>query len=147
MRTNKVIYLLIAVVFSAVQLHAADTVIVRKDARMDILSAKQIEANKKGAQLTSTGLYKGYRIQVISTGSRDRATDTKAMLGTNFPAQKTYIMYQSPNFKVRIGNFIRREDAETFKKDLAKLFPEGLYIVEDTIEITATEEEEPIILQ
>lgn len=135
---------MIVVVFAAIHADAADTVIVRKDPRMDVLSGKQIEANKKGAQLTSTGLYKGFRIQVMSTRSRDQAFDTKAMLSVNFPNQKAYVMYQSPNFKVRIGNFIRREDAEVFRKDMAKLFAEGLYIVEDTIEIIATEEEEPI---
>jgi hypothetical protein len=131
--------------FAMFSANAADTVIVRKDPRMDVLSGKQIQANKKGAQLTSTGLYKGFRIQVMSTHNRDQAFDTKSMLSVNFPDHKSYVMYQSPNFKVRIGNFVRREDAETLKKDLAKLFTEGLYIVEDTVEIIAVEEEEPIL--
>jgi hypothetical protein len=51
-----------------------------------------------------------------------------------FPEHKTYIIFQSPNFKVRIGNFIKREEAEKLRKQLSKYFPQGVYVVEDAIE-------------
>jgi hypothetical protein len=145
MQIRKSIYALCICLLAVGFAHAADTVVVRKDPRVDILSGKQIQANKKGAQLTSSGLYKGFRIQVISTRSRDQAFDTKAMLNTNFPDHKAYVMYQSPNFKVRIGNFLRREDAENFRKEMARMFTEGLYIVEDTVEYSIIEDEETIL--
>ena len=94
--------------------------------------------------MTSSGTYRGYRIQVLSTGSRDNAFDMRAALQINFPEHKTYVVYQSPNFKVRIGNFLRREDADNFRKQLLKTYPEGLYIVEDVIEYTAPEDLEEI---
>lgn len=118
-----------------------DTVIFQKDARLDILVQKQAQANKRSAMMTSTGLYKGFRLQMISTPKRDDATQMKAELLIRFPDQKTYTLFQSPNFKVRLGNFLKREDAEKMRVQISKFFPKGIYIVEDTIEYTPVEEE------
>ncbi|MBW0161603.1 MAG: SPOR domain-containing protein [Sediminibacterium sp. Gen4] len=120
---------------------ASDSVIVRKDPRLDLLTAKQAQINKRSAMMTSSGQYKGYRIQVISTNSRDQALSIKTELLSRFPDQKTYTSYQSPLFKVRIGNFIRKEDAEQFRKTLSRFYPRGVYVVEDVIEYNPVEDE------
>ena len=129
----------------AIRAMASDSIIIVKDARMDILSAKQVMANKKASMMTANGMYKGYRIQVISTSKRDDAFRIKAELMSRFPEHKSYAVYQSPNFKVRIGNFIKREDAEQFKIVLNRMYPQGVYIVEDGIEYTPPKEEEIIL--
>src|SRR5574343_1200683 len=67
-----------------------DTVIFQKDSRLDMLVQKQAQANKRSAMMTSTGLYKGFRLQMISTPRRDDATQMKADLLSRFPDQKTY---------------------------------------------------------
>ncbi len=113
---------------------ANDTVIVVKDSRLDILSTKQAQINKRTAMMTSGGQYKGFRVQVVSTSNRDNAQKIKTDLMNKFPDQKSYILFQSPNFKVRIGNFLKKEEAEKLRKQLNKYFPQGVYIVEDTIE-------------
>lgn len=120
---------------------ASDTILVKKDARLDLLTAKQAQINKRTAMLTSSGQYKGYRVQVISTNSRDQAFRIKTELLSRFPDQKTYTSYQSPLFKVRIGNFVRREDAEQFRKTLNRFYPQGVYVVEDVIEYNQVEDE------
>lgn len=122
----------------------ADSVILSKDHRLDILTARQVQINKRTAMMTSSGLYRGYRIQVISTNKRDQAFKIKAELLSRFPDQKSYTMYQSPYFKVRIGNFIKKEDAERLRKQLMKFYPQGVYVVEDAIEYTPRDEEEII---
>lgn len=122
-------------------LQASDSIIVRKDPRLDLLTAKQAQINKRSAMMTSSGQYKGYRIQVISTNSRDQALSIKTELLSRFPDQKTYTSYQSPLFKVRIGNFIRKEDAEQFRKTLSRFYPRGVYVVEDVIEYNPVEDE------
>ncbi len=121
---------------------ANDTIIVKKDPRIDVLTSKQISINKRSSMLTSSGQYKGYRIQVMSTTSRDQAFNIKGDLLNKFPTEKTYIMFQSPYFKVRLGNFLKREEAENFRKNLNKLFPQGVFIVDDTIEYIPPIEEE-----
>ncbi len=119
---------------------ANDTVIVIKDARLDILTAKQAQINKRTSMMTSGGQYKGFRIQVVSSTNRDNATLIKTDLMNKFPEHKTYILFQSPNFKVRIGNFIKRDEAEKLRKQLNKYFPQGVYVVEDAIEYFPKEE-------
>ncbi|MBX2930404.1 MAG: SPOR domain-containing protein [Chitinophagaceae bacterium] len=122
--------------------YANDTIIVRKDHRLDILAQKQMIINKRSSMLTSTGQYKGFRIQVISTRDRENAFSIKADLLTKFPEEKVYVMFQSPNFKVRIGNFITREDAEKLRKPLNKMFKNGVFIVEDVIDYIPPADEE-----
>lgn len=123
---------------------AADTIVVKKDPRLDVLSLKQLQANQRSAMMTPNGLYKGYRIQVASTPRRDDAFARRAELISRFPDQKVYMVFQSPNFKVRIGNFLKKEEAEKFKTLLNKLYPQGVYIVEDGIEYTLKEDEDII---
>ncbi len=125
-------------------LHASDTIVVKKGPRLDVLTAKQAQINKRAASMTSAGMYKGFRVQVISTNSRDEAFKIKADLLTKFPDQKTYTLFQSPFFKVRIGNFLKKEDADKFRKQLSALFPGGVYIVEDAIDYTPKGDEEPV---
>ena len=120
---------------------STDTIIVNKDPRLDLLSAKQALINKRSAMLTSNGMYKGYRLQVVSTNNREQAYKIKSDLLTKFPDQKCYTLFQSPNFKVRIGNFLKKSDAENFRMQLSRYYPSGVYIVEDAIEYTPTEEE------
>lgn len=118
-----------------------DTVIVQQDSRMEVLTQKQRIINRKQSMMAGNGLYKGFRIQVISTNKRDDAFRTKAELLSNFPEHKSYIIYQSPNFKVRVGNFIKKEDAELFKAQLNKFYTRGVYIVEDAVEYNPREDE------
>ena len=126
--------------FFVTDLWASDTVIVHKDARMELLTSKQAQINKHASLLTSSGQYKGYRVQVVSTSNRDQAFKIKGELLTRFPDQKTYALFQSPNFKVRIGNYIKRDEAEKLRIELQKLLPNNIYIVEDAVEYVLKDE-------
>jgi hypothetical protein len=126
-----ILIILCSVFYSA---HAGDTIIVHKDARLDILTEKQAAINKVTSRMSGNGLFKGYRLQILNTRSRDDAFKLKASLLENFPDEKVYVLYQSPYFKVRIGNFINRSDAEGFKKELSLYSTQPAYVVNDLIE-------------
>lgn len=113
---------------------AADTIIVHKDARIDLLVEKQGAINRVTSRMTANGLFKGFRLQVLNTRSRDDAFKTKAMLLEKIPDEKVYVLYQAPYFKVRVGNFVNRNDAENFKRELSLLFTQPVYVVDDLIE-------------
>lgn len=121
---------------------ATDTIIVHKDARLDVLTTKQAAVNKLTAKMTSSGQYKGYRLQVLNSRSRDEAFKIKSDLLQLFPDQKSYVLFQSPYFKVRIGNFYEKSEAISFKTQLAKKYPQSAYVVEDIIEYTPRDDEE-----
>lgn len=122
----------------AIFANSTDTIIVYKDARIDTLVAKQAAMNKRQLLKNSGGLVKGYRIQVLTTNSRDEAYKIKSDLLSKFPDQKSYLLFQSPYFKVRIGNFLRREDAEALRTQLNNTFPFSVYVVEDMVDYSAT---------
>jgi len=118
---------------------ATDTISVKKDPRLDVLTAKQADINKITSRMTSSGLYKGYRLQVLNTRNREEAFKMKADLLRQYPNHKTYTIFQSPYFKIRFGNFPERAEAERYKRELSLLYPQGIYVVEDGIEYTPPE--------
>jgi hypothetical protein len=123
----------------------ATGVTVRKDPRLDVLSAKQAEINKRSKVLAGNGFKRGYRIQVANTQNRDEANNVKAEMLRRFPDQKAYMLYQAPNFRVRIGNFSTQREAEGLKKMIALLYPNrGIYIVSDLIEYKILAEDDDL---
>jgi hypothetical protein len=139
------LFILFIALITVVSTSAQDSIVVKKDPRLDVLTSKQAAANKRNSMMTSSGQYKGFRVQVMSTRDRTKAVNTKAELLTRYPEEKSYTVYQSPYFKVRIGNFIKKEDAEAFRKVLSRFYPEGVFVVPDVIDYTPPEEEELII--
>ncbi len=121
--------------------NANDSIVVRKDGRLDMLTAIQAKLNKKAARMTYNGLYHGYRLQVLSTQSREQAFDLKASLLQRFPEQKAYTIFQSPYFKVRFGDFIDRDEANKYKRRLSAVYPQVIYIVNDNVEYTPKDED------
>jgi SPOR domain len=119
-----------------------DTIVVNKDVRLDILNQKQSVINKRSKIMTSNGLYRGYRLQLLSSNNRNQAFKLKYDLLSAFPDQKTYVSYQAPYFKVRFGNFLHRDEAEKMRKLLQKTYPAGVFVVEDTIEYTPKDDED-----
>lgn len=109
-------------------------VIVHKDPRVDALVKKQAAINyayKKAGGRTM----KGYRLLIINTNSRDEAIAAKTKIYTHFPDQKAYLTYQAPFFKLKAGNFQTRDDAKKYQDLMKILFPKGVFIMNDTIEV------------
>lgn len=115
---------------------------VIKDPRFDVLAAKQAEINKN-AQKYIVKRVKGWRIQAVNSQSRDEANVVKADLLKRYPDEKTYLLYQAPNFRVRIGNFLKQSDAFPLRKIISALYPnKGIYIVPDIIEVAPPPDDE-----
>ena len=116
---------------------------VDKDPRVDLLLKKQEEVNKKvWTDNNNNKQVPGFRVLVINTNNRQSAIDVKTKLMRDFPEHKTYMLYQSPNFRVQIGNFRTRKEADLLKNQLAKIYSSGLLIISATIEVK--QEEEPV---
>jgi hypothetical protein len=122
---------------------AQDTssVVVHKDPRLDVLLKKQGDINtaiKKANARTA----RGFRVLVVNTNKRDEAIAAKTKVYTNFPELKAYLVYQSPYFRLKVGNFKTREDAQQYQKSLGYYFPKGVFVIPDTIEITPEKDDE-----
>lgn len=109
-------------------------VLVLKDPRIDQLVRKQIEINEVTTR-ESRRHVPGYRIQVINSPDRSKVFAAKAKVYEQFPDWKPYLLYQSPNYKLRVGNFKTQEEAQDALKQLSRFFPAGLYIIPEIIEL------------
>jgi len=109
-------------------------VVVHKDPRIDMLVKKQIDINEETTRDTRRTM-SGYRLQVINSNDRNKVFAAKARIYQNYPELKPYLMYQPPFYKLKVGNFKTKEEAEEYRKELAREFPGGVYIVRDIIEV------------
>ena len=110
-----------------------NSVIVKKDARIDQLIAKQIEINEFTTREARSNV-PGFRIQLVNTTDRTKAIQAKTKVYQNYPELSAYLLYQSPYFRLRVGNFLTRKEAEVYLKKLTKDFSQNIYIVNDTVE-------------
>jgi len=122
---------------------AQDTssIVIHKDPRVDLLLKKQGDVNaaiKKANARTA----KGFRLLVINTNKRDEAIAAKTKVYSNFPELKAYLVYQSPYFRLKVGNFKTRDEAVQYQKSLGFYFPKGVFVIPDTIEVTPEKESE-----
>lgn len=121
----------------------SSSVIVHKDSRIDLLIQKQAEINEvTSREARRSG--RGYRLLVINTSKRDEAVSAKTKVYTYFPELKSYLFYQAPFYKVKVGNFKERKEAEEYLERLKKYFPQGVYIMNDTIELKLEKDYETV---
>ena len=112
-----------------------NSVVIHKDARIDALAKKQASLNAAIKKASARSM-RGYRLLVINTNKRNEAIDAKTKIYTYFPELKAYLIYQTPYFKLKAGNFRTRDEADRYRKNLNAVFPKGVFIINDTIEIT-----------
>lgn len=123
---------------------SAKSVIVHKDPRVDLLVRKNAEINQEIYMSTRHNL-PGFRVQVLNTNDRARAISVKTRLLQEFPSEKTYLIYQSPYFKIQIGNCKTRKDAESLKKLVNRIYPSEVFIVPATIDVKPDKEDDLIL--
>jgi hypothetical protein len=123
------------------QADSLGTVEVVKDYRVDLLVKKQSQINKLSEYKNSKGEYKGYRLMVLNTNNRDLAYKTRTEILRYFPDNNVYMAYQSPYFKIKVGDFLKKEDAEKFKKELSRVLPQNsVFVMQDIINVKPEEE-------
>tara|TARA_Y100001970_G_scaffold195832_1_gene238061 strand:+ start:518 stop:940 length:423 start_codon:yes stop_codon:yes gene_type:complete len=90
--------------------------------------------NSKETTLTdSMIIIEGFRVQVLATRDRFNAEKLQLELEQIFQ-HKIYVIFEAPNYKVRIGNFIDRQKAEAFRIELAKKGYSSAWIIRTKID-------------
>lgn len=100
-----------------------------QDARVEHLVQKHKLLNEKINGIP------GYRIQIFSesgTNSKNKATKVKDDFQQNFSDQEIYLLFQEPNYKVRVGDFRTQLDALGYLHKIQLSYPNA-FIVNDKI--------------
>lgn len=80
----------------------------------------------------------GYQLQVLNTIDRTEALNAKSLLLTKYPQQKTFLMYQSPYYKIRFGNFLTQTEALSYQKKVKTHFT-NVFVIPAKFEIKVRE--------
>jgi hypothetical protein len=103
---------------------------VRQDPRIDLLLQNYI-VQSQGKEGTE-----GFRVEIFfSSGSKSReeALRKKTEFLRNFPEETAYMSFQSPNFKVRVGDCRTKNEALKLKEKIRYNYPNA-FIVTDMIQ-------------
>jgi hypothetical protein len=119
------------------------SIVVHKDPRLDLLVKKQAEINEETTR-NARKVARGFRLLVVNTNHREEAISAKTKLYQYFPELKSYLLYQSPYFKLKAGNFRDKKDAENYQQKLNKVFPKGVFIMSDLIEVKPDKDNDEI---
>lgn len=90
---------------------------------------------KYNTQNQNKPIISGYRVQIYfdsGNQSKKKANDVKTQFLAKNPDKPCYLVYQAPNFKVRVGDFRSRYEAYKFYREIKNDFPSA-YIVKDEI--------------
>ena len=63
----------------------------------------------------------GYRVQVYVGNQRQEVESMKLLIYQNFPELSAYLSYSQPTYKLKVGDFMRRLDAERYYSSIRQL--------------------------
>jgi len=118
-------YIILLSALYAVTLFAQDSDENNKnifDESFDLLSLDDddivVRQRKNGDKIPSSELkdisttMQGYRLQIYTSINRDVAIDAQKTAERTFRNEKVYLVYETPNYKIRVGDCKTRFEAE-----------------------------------
>ena len=91
------------------------------------------ELKPAGNSDSSQVIIEGFRVQVLATSSQKNADRLRDELAIEY-GKDIYIVFEAPNYKVRIGNFIDRRLAEKLRLELINKGYPSSWIIRTRIE-------------
>jgi hypothetical protein len=80
----------------------------------------------------------GFQLQVLNTTDRSEALNAKSLLLSKYPQQKTFLMFQSPYYKIRFGNFLTQTEATSYQKKIKAHFT-NVFVIPARFEVKVRE--------
>ncbi|HXH19860.1 MAG TPA: SPOR domain-containing protein [Chitinophagales bacterium] len=120
--------MLLLLLFFTSSSYSQSTIEIIRDPRVDTLVSRYAAVHRRKASID------GFRIQIAAGSNRTNIYKVKSEFNRAFPKIKQYLIYQAPNFKLRVGNYRTRLEAY---KDLQEILPvfNGAFIIRDEIKI------------
>ena len=106
------INLIFCLFFSVISFGQNNQITIDEDPRIDSLMIQQIEINKQKDGVS------GFRIQIKNTTTQKDANALRARFSRDFPELKSYLRYNAPYYKIRIGDYLTKLEAQ---KDLIEI--------------------------
>lgn len=91
------------------------------------------------------GSIKGFRIQIFfdsGNNSKSKAISAMSEFRSKHSKVEAYLMFQEPNYKVRVGDFRSRMDAQRFLHEIADDYSNAFIVKDNEINFPPLDEEE-----
>lgn len=118
---KSLIVLILIMGFRQLSAQEKGKVLVTKDPQIDSLIARRLELNRAGITGNNVTL-SGFRVQIFSGLDRQVAYTEQAKFKARYPAINAYISYTQPNYRLRVGDFRTRLEAEKLMNELKKYY-------------------------
>ena len=79
-------------------------------------------------------LVKGYRVQIVISQNEEELKNLQNEIEKSID-EKIYIIFELPNYKLRVGNFLNRKEAENFQNTIVRLGYRTAWVVPTMIEL------------
>ena len=126
---------------SKAQENTGDTtgVIIHTDQRLSVVIAA-MKPRTAGSGTSASGRSgvirsgRGFRVQIYNGNDRNKANAIKVDFIRRFPEIRTYMSYIQPQFRVKVGDFRSRAEAQKFLQQIGSLYTPAM-VVPDIIVI------------
>ncbi|MBO5456181.1 MAG: SPOR domain-containing protein [Muribaculaceae bacterium] len=106
-----------------------------------VIGAEETEL-KEEIQRPVNGRMAGFRVQVFSDNNartaKNEARSKQRTISSRFPQYQTYVMYTSPYWRLKVGDFRTQQEANNAADELRKAFPaysKEIRVVRDRVNI------------
>lgn len=111
------------------------TINIVQDSRVDELLEKHKQMNELLMSNPDHSGIDGYRVQIFfesGNKSSEAAREIMEEFEENYPDVEAYLTWKAPNFRVRVGDFRTRMEAEGFLQHILKDYPNA-WVIKDKI--------------
>ena len=104
--------------------------VIVSDERIKTLLEKHISFNENRETIS------GFRIQIYfdsGNNSKSKAVDVMNAFKTKYSNVGAYLTFQEPNYKIRVGDFRTRMDAQRFLHKIYDTYPNAFVVMDNDI--------------
>ncbi len=109
-----------------------------KDGRVNVVGDSRLDKLNEFNATPQSGQngvkMQGYRLQIYYDQEKNSVNQKKADYLARYKNEPAYINYKAPNFRLRVGDFRTRLQAENFMNEIRVDWPDAI-IVEDDIDL------------
>lgn len=109
---------------------AAETIVVEPDSTSyPVTERLNIVLDTAAAYSRATiNFIDGFTIQVYAGNDRSQAKDYQIDIIRNFPQSEPKMVFEQPNYKVRVGTYYTRLEGQQFFKEVKTVYPKAILI-------------------
>jgi len=111
-------------------------IVLNADPKLEQLSEAS-HSKKTETPSTKATKGKGFRVQIYNGNDRQVASDLKMKFMKQFPGVRSYLTFSNPQYRLKVGDFNTRADADDFATKVKSLCSPCM-IVTETINLKSS---------